>query len=341
MRAASLGNYAENLERLVFAPLTRTSRTYYLFALLLLAVIGWGFYAYVIQLRYGLEVTGLNDGVMWGIYIVNFVFFLGIAMAGTVISAVLRLTHAGWRTPVTRMAEIVTVSALSIGALMPIIDLGRPDRIVNIMLYGRFQSAIMWDIIVIITYLVGSLIYLYLPMIPDFAIMRDSMQYEPSGLKKRLLTLLAVGWQNTNEQRHRLEKGISVMAVAIVPMAALTHTVASFIFAWMLRPGWNSTIYGIYFVIGAIFSGLATILIVMAIVRKTFHLEEYLTEKHFRYLSYLMLTALFTYLYLVVTEFLTLGYKLELDEKELLTLLFLGHDAPLFWFFILAAFVIP
>ncbi len=329
------------LEWIALSPLRAAGRKYVLFVLLLLAVIGWGVYAYWVQLRDGLAVTGLNDGVLWGVYIINFVFFLGIAMAGTVISAVLRLTHAGWRTPITRMAEVVTVSVLSVGALMPVIDLGRPDRVWHVLVYGRFQSAIMWDIIVISTYLAGSLIYLYLPLIPDFAHIRDSMAHGASSWKKALFNILAVGWHNGVEQRRRLERGIGIMAVAIIPMAALTHTVASFIFAWMLRPGWNSTVYGIYFVIGAIFSGIATILIVMAIVRRIYHLEALITEKHFKYLSYLLLTAMFLYLYLVLTEFLTLGYKLEAGEKELLTVLFTGSQSPWFWLFIIGAFLIP
>ena len=341
MRARGAGGYRERLERTMLNPLTQTSTVYYAFVTFLLVVVAWGLYAYIVQLRYGLGVTGMRDVVVWGFYIVNFVFFLGIAMAGTVISAILRLTLAGWRTPVTRMAEVITVAALMIGALMPIIDLGRPDRVWHLIVYGRFQSAIMWDIIVITTYLVGSLIYLYLPLIPDLALMRDRLGQEVSAFKRKVYTLLAMGWQNLPEQRQRLEKAIGIMAVAIIPMAILTHTVASFIFSWMLRPGWDSTIFGIYFVIGAIFSGIATILIVMAISRKLYHLEEYLTEKHFRYLGYLLLTSLFLYLYLVITEYLTVGYKLQMDDKHLLELLMLGKNALWFWFFVVAGIVIP
>ncbi len=333
--------YHQRLERTVLNPLVQTSTVYYAFVLLLLGIVAWGLYAYIVQLRYGLIATGMRDVVVWGLYIVNFVFFLGIAMAGTVISAVLRLTHAGWRTPITRLAEVITVAALLVGALMPIIDLGRPDRVWHIIVYGRFQSPIMWDIIVITTYLVGSLIYLYLPLIPDLALMRDRLGDSVSGFKQKVYTLLTVGWKNTPAQVRRLEKAISIMAVAIIPMAILTHTVASFIFSWMLRPGWNSTIYGIYFVIGAIFSGIASILIVMAIFRKLYHLEEYITEKHFRYLGYLLLTSLLLYLYLVVTEYLTVGYKMEVEEKHLLELLMLGKDAIWFWFFVVAGIVVP
>jgi len=333
--------YIERLESTALGPLNTTGRNYYLFILLLSAVLMWGVYAYFVQVYYGLVSTGMRDMVFWGLYIANFVFFLGIAMAGTVISAVLRVTRAGWRTPITRMAEIVTVSALMVGALMPIVDLGRPDRVWHIIAYGRFQSAIMWDVIVITTYLAGSLIYLYLPLIPDFALMRDRLSRGASTLKRTVYTLLAIGWRGTADQHHRLEKAISITSIAIIPMAALTHTVASFIFSWMLRPGWDSTIYGIYFIIGAIFSGIASILIVMAVFRKLFHLEEYITEKHFRYLSYLLLSMMLIYLYLIMTEYLTIGYKLEGEEKHLLELLFIGKNAPWFWLFFISGMLVP
>jgi molybdopterin-containing oxidoreductase family membrane subunit len=251
------------------------------------------------------------------------------------------VTNAGWRTPVTRMAELITVCAISVGALMPVIDLGRPDRVQNMMLFGRFQSPLLWDIVSITSYLTGSLIYLYLPMIPDIALMRDRLKRTDSPIKRTLYTLLAVGWRDTPEQRHRLEKGIGIMAVTIIPIAVSVHTVVSYVFSMLLRPGWDSTVFGIYFVIGAIFSGIATILIVMAIFRKIYHLEEYITERHFKNLSYLLLTALIIYFYLTLGEYLTIGYKLKVEEKHLLETLLLGENAPYFWFFIVGGTIIP
>lgn len=334
-------NYKQRLEQTVLSPLTHTGTGYYALVLFLLAIVGWGFYAFLIQLRYGLVATGMRDVVIWGLYLVNFVFFIGISHAGTLISAILRVSNAGWRTPVTRMAELITVVAISIGALMPVIDLGRPDRVINMMLFGRFQSPLLWDIISITSYLTGSLIYLYLPLIPDLAIMRDRMAQGASGFKRRFYTMLAVGWRNTPEQRHRLEKAIGIMAVTIIPIAISVHTVVSYVFSMTLRPGWNSTAFGIYFVIGAIFSGIASILIVMAIFRKIFHLEEYITERHFRNLSYLLLTALLVYFYLTIGEYLTVGYKMEVEEMHLLESLMVGSNAPGFWFFVVAGTVIP
>ncbi len=341
MRLRGAEGYSERLERIVLNPLTQTTRGYYVFVLFLLAVVAWGFYAYITQLRYGLLMTGMRDVVVWGLYLVNFVFFIGISHAGTLISAILRVTHAGWRTSVTRMAEIITVVALMIGALMPIIDLGHPDRVLNIIWYGRFQSPLVWDIISITSYLFGSLIYLYLPLIPDLALMRDRLGRGASVLRRKVYTFLAVGWRDTPEQRRRLEKAIGIMAVTIIPIAISVHTVVSYVFSMTLRPGWDSTVFGIYFVIGAIFSGIASILIVMAVFRKFYHLEEYITERHFRNLSYLLLVTLLIYLYLTVGEYLTVGYKLEAEEKHLLILLMLGKNALWFWLFVVAGLVVP
>ena len=333
--------YSERLERTALAPIGKTSSGFIAFMLLLLAIACWGLYAFYVQLRFGLVATGMRDQVMWGLYLVNFVFFIGISHAGTLISAILRVTNAGWRTPVTRMAELITVVAISVGALMPVIDLGRPDRVANMILFGRVQSPLLWDIISITSYLSGSLIYLYLPMIPDLALMRDKMRQGESSIKRLIYTLMAVGWRDTPEQRHRLEKAIGIMAVTIIPIAISVHTVVSYVFSMLLRPGYDSTVFGIYFVIGAIFSGIASILIVMAIFRKLYHLEEYITERHFKNLSYLLLATLFIYAYLTAGEYLTMGYTLKIENKHLLENLFIGSNAPWFWFFVVFGTIIP
>jgi len=334
-------SYSQRLENVVLNPLRQTTNQYRTVLLFILLLLAWGAYAYTVQLRYGLLATGSRDIVIYGLYIVNFVFFIGISYAGALVSAILRLTHAGWRTPITRISELIAVGGLTDGALQPIIDLGRPDRVWHMIVYGRFQSPLLWDLIAIATYLVGSFIYLYLPLIPDFALLRDKLALSPSSLRRKLYTLLAVGWQNTAEQRHRLERAIGIMSVAMIPLAVSVHTVVAFIFSMTLRPGWNSTIYGIYFVIGAIFSGTGVLLIIIAIFRKVYHFEEYITEKHFRYLGYLLLTLLLLYFYLAFTEYLTPAYKLEGEEKSLLSLLMLGKNAVWFWSFVVGGLVAP
>ncbi|MFQ5692424.1 MAG: NrfD/PsrC family molybdoenzyme membrane anchor subunit, partial [Nitrospinota bacterium] len=157
----------------LIAPIERTTRAYYLTLAGLIVLVAWGAAAYGYQLVFGLGVTGLNRSVSWGFYITNFVFFIGISHAGTLISAILRLSHAEWRRPITRMAEVITVVVLGIGGLNIIVDLGRPDRALNILWNGRYQSPLLWDATSISAYLTASSIYLWLPMIPDLAILRD------------------------------------------------------------------------------------------------------------------------------------------------------------------------
>ena len=341
MNTDSNENYNDRLKSSVLHPLNHTSKGYYGFLVVILAIIAWGGYAYITQLRYGLIVTGMNDVTLWGVYIVNFIFFIGISYAGTLVSAVLRMTGANWRTPITRMAEVIAIVGIMIGGLMPFIDLGRPDRILNLFIFGRLESPLVWDIIAITTYLIACFIYLYLPLIPDLALMRDSLEKESSPFRKKFFTFFAAGWSNTPEQKQSLEKGIRIMSVVIIPIAIFVHTVVAYIFAMTLRPGWNSTIYGPYFVFGAVFSGIAAILIVMAIFRKLFHLEEFIIEKHFKYLSYLLITLLLFYAYFTFSEYLTIGYKVESGEKELLAQLMIGKSAIWFWSFIIGGLLVP
>src|SRR3989338_7948732 len=159
----------------LFAPIARTGRGFYLTVAVLGLAILFGAVAYWTQFNEGLGVTGLQQPVSWGFYVTNFVFFIGISHAGTLISAILRLSKAEWRRPITRMAEVITVMVLFIGAGQILVDLGRPDRMLNIIRYGRYQSPLLWDATSISAYLTASLTYLYLPMIPDIAILRDSL----------------------------------------------------------------------------------------------------------------------------------------------------------------------
>ncbi|MDE3074858.1 MAG: polysulfide reductase NrfD, partial [Chloroflexota bacterium] len=184
--------WRERLERRVLAPLAGTSRGYYLWLGFLVIIVGWGLYAYTRQLQYGLIVAGVRDRISWGMYIISFVFFIGISHAGTLLSAILRAVKARWQLSITRMAEFITVVALMVGALFPFIDLGRPDRVLNLFIYGRWQSPLMWDILAITTYLTGSTIYLFLPLIPDFARCRDRLGPTAPRWKRRFFQAAAL-----------------------------------------------------------------------------------------------------------------------------------------------------
>ncbi len=320
---------------------------------------GWGFYAAALicgsvllaavlsfsyQVRHGIGVAGIRRPVMWGFYITNFVFWIGISHAGTLISAILRLVNATWRRPITRCAEAITVFALMIGSMFPIIHLGRPWLFFWLvpypnerMIWPNFRSPLLWDFMAINTYLIGSLTYLLLPMIPDLALIRD----RTSGLRRRIYTFLSLGWRGTTLQWNRLERTISIMAIIIVPVAVSVHTIVSWDFAMTLNPMWKSTIFGPYFVVGAIFSGIAALILAMAILRRVLGLEEYLKPVHFDNLGKLLLTMSCLWFYFTFAEYLTAWYSNETFEIVVFRSKVSGTYSPLFWTMIVFNFVVP
>jgi molybdopterin-containing oxidoreductase family membrane subunit len=310
-------------------PIRKTSGAYYGLVLLLFMGVAWGGFAWICQLTQGLGVTGLNNSVTWGAYITNFVFFIGISHAGTLISAILRVSGAEWRRPITRAAEAITVFALVLGGSSILFDMGRPDRVLNTIFYGRLGSPLLWDVVCISIYLLSSIFYLLLPLIPDLAILRD--RGTVSGWRKELYRILAVGWDGNAEQKRRLEKAIGIMAVAIIPIAVSVHTVVSWIFGMTVRPMWHSSILGPYFVVGAIFSGIAAIIIAMAILRKVYRLQAYLKPIHFNYLGLLLLVMTGLWFYFTLCEYLTVGYGALTEEWEVFASKVAGDFGVLFW----------
>ncbi len=296
----------------------------------------FGAAAYFTQLQRGLGVTGLNQPVSWGFYVTNFVFFIGISHAGTLISAILRLTNAEWRRPITRMAEVITVMVLFIGAGNILVDLGRPDRMLNVIQYGRYQSPLLWDATSISAYFTASTFYLYIPLIPDLAILRDTVP------KRRwLYRLLALGWTGTPRQHKILERAMSIMAVLVIPVAISVHSVVSFVFSMTLQPMWHSTIFGPYFVVGAIFSGIAALIIAMVILRRAYRLEAYVKPVHFDYLSRLLLVMSLLWFYFTFAEYLTGFYGHEPEEMKVFWSKFTGRYAPFFWTMVVCNLLIP
>ncbi len=333
--------WRERLERRGLAPLTGTSGRYWIWIAFLVAVVGWGLFAYATQLENGLLVTDMRDRISWGVYIASFVFFIGISHAGTLLSAILRASKARWQLSITRMAELITVVALLVGALFPFIDMGRPDRILNLLWYGRWQSPLMWDILAITTYLAGSTLYLLLPLIPDFALARDRIGPSASRFRRTLFTMAAVGYHDTPAQRRALERAMTVMMIIIIPVAVSVHTVVSWIFAMTLRVPMNTTVFGPFFVAGAIYSGIAAIILLMVVLRRVLHLEEYITATQFKSLGYLLGAFTLIMLYFNLQEYLVHGYKLEAGMPFHFEQLTTGPFAPLFWFYILGSIVLP
>jgi molybdopterin-containing oxidoreductase family membrane subunit len=302
-------------------------------------VVAWALVAYLHQLRIGLSATAMSDYFSWGVYIVNFVFFIGISMAGSLISAMLRLSNAHWRHPISRLAEAITVFSLLVAGPMVIIDMGRPDRFLHVLLYGRLQSPILWDILSLTSYLAGSFLYLYVPMIPDLAILRDAPGLSP--WRKKLYRTLAMRWTGTADQHRHLDRAVSVMAIVILPVAVSIHTVTAWLFGMTLRPGWHSTIIGPDFVIGALYSGVAAVITAIVLFRYFLRLQALIPVDHLRKLARLMLVFGLAYAYFVINEHVGAAYTGEGAERPLLEKMITGHYAIQFWGMIFIGLVLP
>ena len=328
------------LERSMW-PIGRGDRKFWVAVVVLGAMVVAGLYAYVYQLQRGLWVTGLNQKVSWGFYIINCVFFIGISYGGAMTSAILRLTNAKWRAPLTRLAEATAVAALLVGAVYPIIDLGRPDRALNLIFFAQVGSPIVWDLVAVSTYIAASFVFLYLPLIPDIAICRDRLGPTAGPVRRTLYRVLALGWRGERKQERSLRRGIAIMAVLIIPLAVSVHSVLAWLFAVTARGGWHSTIFAPLFVLAAMLSGVAAVILVVAALRKVYGLGEFITAKHFRYLSYLLIALGVAYLYFMVSEYLTEAYVLEQSTTPVLEAIFTGMYAPAFWAFTAIGLVLP
>lgn len=331
---------AQDEETLLLAPLTRTSPGFVRLAGLLLMVLAAGAAAYVRQLMVGLSVTGMNRPVYWGVYIVNFVFFIGLAHSGTFISAILRLVGAEWRQPLARAAEAITVFSLPFGAGSILMDLGRIDRVANTVLYGRLQSPLLWDVTSVSLYLFSSVVFFYLALLPDLARCRDRLTDVPRW-QHHMYRILALGWKDHPERYRRLEKVLGGMAVFMTLLVVTVHTVVSWVFGMTLQPGWHTAILGPFFLVGAIFSGSGAVVVAMAILRRVYHLEEVLTLKHFNYMRQLLIGFTLVWLYFMVAEYLTTFYGQEVEEMRVFWEKFTGTYAIPFWVMFALCFAVP
>lgn len=307
-----------------------------LFSFFLLVLL-FAIYAFITQLVKGQIVTGMRDYVVWGIYDVNFIFFIGISYAGAMISGILHLLHVEWRKPIIRIAEMITVISVIIGPVFILVEMGRLDRIFNIFTHGRIQSPILWDVVAITTYLSCSILFLYLALIKDYALIRDNTELKIPKWQRYFYRKLAATYSGLPEQKKLLERALTIMSAIIIPLAVLVHSVLAWIFGMTIRPGWHSTIFAPYFVIAAVYSGTAVLIIAMWIFRRFYHLEEYITEKHFKYIGTILLVLAALYGYFTFSEYLTVWYGSLSWELEVIYKLF-GFTDYGAWFY-LAAFI--
>lgn len=320
----------------ILKPLTQAGRPFWLAVIPLSIIFLWSFFAFAWQYKWGLGETGMGHPMSWALYLVNFVFFIGISHAGALVSAVLRITHARWGTPFGRAAEAVTVFALAAGPTNILFDLGRSFRFYWVPLHAQFKSPLIWDFACIMTYFTVSIIFLYVLLIPDIALLRDHF---PG--RRWLYKPLSLGWTGTENHWRTISKAVGFLCIAVIPIAVSVHTVVSWVFGLQTQPMWFSTIFAPYFVTGAIFSGIATIIIVAILLRRIYHLEDYLTPYHFNNMGLLLLVFALLWAYFTFAEHLTVAYGGGTHELAVLWSKLTGRYALLFWIMLLLCFVIP
>ncbi|MEX1185178.1 MAG: NrfD/PsrC family molybdoenzyme membrane anchor subunit [Gemmatimonadaceae bacterium] len=273
----------EQVDNEISATLSPTGAWYIgLFTAITFLLIGIA--AWMYQIYSGLGVAGYNPPVMWGVYIITFVFWIGIGHAGTLISAILYLFRAGFRTTIYRCAEAMTVFAVMTAGLFPILHLGRPWKFFWLIPYPNwryiwpnFKSPLVWDVFAILTYLTVSTTFLYIGLIPDIAVLRDR---EKNPVRRRIYAVLSLGWRNSDREWRHFARAYLFLAAFSTPLVLSVHSVVSFDFAMGLPPGWHTTIFAPYFVAGAIFSGLGMVFTIIIPVRKWFRLQHYVTLNH-------------------------------------------------------------
>jgi molybdopterin-containing oxidoreductase family membrane subunit len=318
----------------------RINRSFIIWMMFLVTVLAICLYAYSMQLRKGLIVTGLRDYTSWGIYIANFVFFVATSLVGMLISSVFGLAGAKWIKPIARIAEIIAIGFAAVAGLVIISDMGRPERLPYVFMYGRVQSPILWDVTVVTTYFVLSLLLWFFPMIPDLAIGKSRLHGRP-GLLVKAYEILSFKWVHHEQQYKILFKSVRVLLVLIIPTAFAIHTVTSWLFAVTPRAGWDSTIFGPYFISGAFVSGTSALIIAMYFFRTNYKLEKYITQEQFDKIAKVLILVSVLYLYFNLNEFLVPAYKMKKFDAIHLHELFTGREAFLFWGIQLVGLVIP
>jgi len=323
------------MNAMVMESMTTTSWKFWVVLAILVALVSYCFvYMWGYLIAEGLGVAGVMRPSYWGIFLVNTVFWIGISHAGTFISAILRVFKAEFRRPFTRAAELMTTFGLIQAGASIFMHMGRvwlaywmfpiPNER---MLWPNFHSPLMWDLLAITTYVLGSTMYLFLPLIPDLAMARD----RSTGWRKSFFKVLALGFRGTEGEWRHLTTAMNFFAFAIIPVMFSVHTIVSWDFAMATRPGWSSSVFGPYFVLGALHSGMGAVAIVLFIMRATMkHMDYFIRKEHFDALGKLMLIVSMAYAYFFFNDYIVQWYGGDLATDNLLHWL---EEGPMAWMF--------
>jgi molybdopterin-containing oxidoreductase family membrane subunit len=322
--------------------LEKPSIKWYAWVAILSIIALFGIYALIMQMIEGQIITGMRDNAVWGIYTANFVFFMGLSYAGALVSCSFQLLRIKWAKPILRIAELITVSSLIVGAPYILFCLGRLDRIHYLFTFGRIQSPITWDVIAISTDLVFCIAFLYFTHIRDFAKLRDAENFNVAPWRKKMYKILALGYKGTPAQKKYLHQAHDIMAAIIIPTAIIAYSLLSLLFSMSLKPGWHSTIFSPYFVVTAGYSGLALLIVIMWIYRKNRKLEEFITNQHFNYFGFGLIILTFIYAYFSFSEYLTQWYN-QTNALQILmaNLVDYSQFGWLSLFHVVFAFIVP
>ncbi|MBI3768321.1 MAG: polysulfide reductase NrfD [Deltaproteobacteria bacterium] len=303
------------------------------------------FYSVAALLFRGIGIWGINQPVEWGFDIVNFVWWIGIGHAGTLISAILLLLKQEWRTSINRFAEAMTLFAVACAGLYPVLHLGRPWLAYwlfpypNTMgMWPQFRSPLIWDVFAVSTYLTVSLMFWFVGLIPDLATLRDR---SPSRIGRGVYGILAMGWRGSAKHWHRYETAYLLLAGLSTPLVVSVHTIVSFDFAVSVVPGWHATIFPPYFVAGAIYSGFAMVMTLAIPIRKFYNLEDFLTMRHLDNMARVMLATGLIVAYGYMMETFMAWYGGNPYESFMILNRFGGPYAPQYWLLITCNVVIP
>jgi Ni/Fe-hydrogenase subunit HybB-like protein len=293
----------------------------------------------------GIGIWGLNQPVGWGWAIVNFVWWVGIGHAGTLISAILFLFRQGWRTAINRFAEAMTIFAVMCAGIFPAIHVGRiwviywvfplPNQMA---MWPNFNSPLLWDVFAVSTYFTVSFLFWYVGLIPDLATLRDRIK---SKVGKVLYGVFALGWRGSNRHWWNYEKSYMILAGLATPLVLSVHTIVSFDFAVSIIPGWHTTIFPPYFVAGAVFSGFAMVLTLMIICRKIYGLEEIMTVDHIEKMNIIILVTGTMVGFAYLMEFFIAWYSGVEYEKAIFILRAIGPYAWAYWIMIICNVLSP
>ena len=293
----------------------------------------------------GVGVWGNNTTVVWGFAVANYVWWIGIGNAGTLISSMLLLTRQRWRASINRFAEAMTLFAATIAGLFPIVHLGRPIYFYwltpypNTMhLWPQWRSALIWDFWAILSYILFSLVFWYVGLIPDLATMRDRARTKAPRV---IYGALALGWRGSARHWHYYEIYHMAMAALAVPLVVSLHSVVGLDFAASLMPGWEETIFPPYFVVGAMYSGFAMVVVLAVMVRWGFGMQAIITVNHFDVMAKVMLAASIIMGLSYASEWFAAWYSGETQDRSLLVFIFTGAYAPMMWALLVCNIFIP